>query len=121
MKKLINQNNLNTMQSSKVAPLEAPNASDFFKNGNRITSWPPIEDLKMPMDFKIKQVVGCKKESRNTIETEIPVNSVTKQKLKCKRLLIKRFCKDNEDFLQLYSIYKDTINPELSYEKFLQL
>ena len=37
------------------------------------------------------------------------------------RALIKNFGKENEDFLQLFGIYKETIDPALDYETFLQL
>lgn len=43
------------------------------------------------------------------------------KKLKSRRVLVKEFSKDNGDFLQLYGIYKDTIDYELTYAKFLQL
>src|SRR4051812_15170513 len=37
------------------------------------------------------------------------------------RVFIKNFSKENDDFLQLFGIYKETIDPTLDYETFLQL
>jgi hypothetical protein len=51
----------------------------------------------------------------------IKISYMKKSILTFHRVFIKNFRKENQDFLQLFGIYKETIDPTLDYETFLQL